>query len=212
METVVFEPHLIIELVRRRGNKLQEILNSAGKACELRGYEAPEGEEVPMYTRRQVRALYNAVKEKGMQFQNSAKVNLNDQAQYMQLVRFPEDSLSQQSANCLDMAVLFASLLSSCQISPLVLFVPGHALVGWKDGKGGCEFIQTTGISTMSFEEARTIGMQYFSPRKTVCEDWLKRWAESIEDPKQLVIEDAKEFSILIDVDEVARKLRLTPV
>jgi hypothetical protein len=195
---------LIAAWVRRRGNKLQEVLNSAGTQHELHGYQIGPGQDVVADVREQVRALYNAVKEWGIQYQNNVQVYLNDPAHYLQQVRFPEESLTQHAANCLDMAVLFASLLSSCQISPLVLLVPGHALVGWKDGAGGCEFIQTTSIGANSFDEARSIGMQYFELRKEQCEASLKVWAEAIENPS--------DFSILIDVDQVSRTRRLIKV
>ena len=195
---------LIAAWVRRRGNKLQEVLNSAGVQRELHGYQVGPGQDLVADVREQVRALYNAVKKWGMQYQNNVQVYLNDPAHYLQQVRFPEESLTHHAANCLDMAVLFASLLSSCQISPLVLLVPGHAIVGWKDGAGGCEFIQTTSIGANSFDEARSIGMRYFEPRKVQCEAWLKVWAEAIENPA--------DFSILIDVDKISRTRRLVRV
>jgi hypothetical protein len=195
---------LIAAWVRRRGSNLQEVLKAAGQICELQGYQAGQGQGIAEHTRRQVSAIYKAVKDWGIQYQNSAQVYLNDKDHYLQQVRFPEESLSDHSANCLDMAVLFASLLSSCQISPLVLLVPGHALVGWKDGAGGLEFIQTTGIAETNFENARSIGMQYFEARKKECEAWLESGADAIEDPS--------EFSILIDVDQISRTRKLMKV
>ncbi len=80
----------------------------------------------------------------------SAKVYLNDAKNYMHQVRLPEQALKDGAANCLDMAVLFASLMVSCRIDPLILFAPGHAVVGWRDGAGGMEFMQTTGIAELS--------------------------------------------------------------
>lgn len=195
---------LIAAWVRRRGNKLQEILNAAAQRCELRGYDAPTGEEVAAYVQKQVNVLYDTLRDYGIQYQNSAQVYLNNPAHYMQQVRFPEESLLQQSANCLDMAVLFASLLLSCQIPPLILLVPGHALVGWKIPSNDFAFIQTTGISNMTFQDALKVGMEYFNPRRAACEKCLRSWTEVIEDPS--------DFSILLDIEEIFRKYRLIPV
>ena len=99
----------------------------------------------------------------------SAKVYLNDAKNYMHQVRLPEQALKDGAANCLDMAVLFASLMVSCQIDPLILFAPGHAVVGWRDGAGGMEFMQTTGIAELSFEEACQQGRDLFHGRGPQC-------------------------------------------
>lgn len=195
---------LIAAWVRRRGNKLQELLNQAGEICELQGYQSGPGIHIPEHTRRQVEAIYQAVKAWKIQYQNSAQVYLNSEQYYVQQVRLPEESLTQRAANCLDMAVLFASLLSSCQIAPLIMLIPGHALVGWKDGAGGYEFIQTVGIATNTFDDARAIGMQLFEPRRAECEACLNNWTD--------VISNASAFSIVIDVDEVCRTRRLMKV
>jgi hypothetical protein len=75
-------------------------------------------------------------------------------------VRFAEQSLLDNSANCPDFAVLFASLLLVCRIDPLILFVPRHAVVGWKDAASGIEFLQTIGIAANAFGAAWEIGME----------------------------------------------------
>jgi hypothetical protein len=195
---------LIAAWVRRRGKELQQILTTAASTCPLEGYQAPHGTDQAEHTRRQVEAIYDAVKTHGLAYQGSARVYLNRPEYLMQQVRLPEQSLQDKAANCLDMAVLFSSLLSSCEIDPLILFVPGHAIVGWKDGAGGMEFLQTTGIAQNSFAEACTAGMAIYAGHRDACTACLQLLPETIEDPEN--------FAVLIDISAVSRTRQMTKI
>ncbi len=78
--------------------------------------------------------------------------------QITQSVRLPSEALAEGgSANCLDGAVLFASLLESIDIQPLLVLVPGHAIVGWRISRDvdQYEFLDTTLIEDNDFQNAR---------------------------------------------------------
>jgi len=195
-QSLLNQTWLIAAWVRPGAPGLQQLLNKASEECELVGYQAPEGEDPAEYTRRQVAAIYNAVKGAKLNYQNSAQVYLHDPKYYIQQVRLPEQTLKDRAANCLDMAVLFASLMASCQIDPLILFVPGHAVVGWSDGAGGREFLQTTGIAQRSFEEAWQEGCDLFKERETACVESCEKVPKQIDHPE--------DFGILVDVMKVS--------
>lgn len=67
-----------------------------------------------------------------------------------QFVRFFEDSIRTQQANCIDGTVLFASILRRIGIDPIIVLRPGHAYLGfWLDKQHSkAAFLETTAMNT----------------------------------------------------------------
>jgi hypothetical protein len=106
----------------------------------------------------QVRAIYEALVESRIAYVNSIidftpEIGMNNQR-----VRLPRESLTDQSANCIDGTVLFASLLEAISLNPAIVIVPGHAFLAWETGRNSNEwkYLETTMVSTHSFDEACT--------------------------------------------------------
>lgn len=111
----------------------------------------------------QVRAIYDALKQDAeITYVNSLVAFNPDQSARGQRVRLPRETLEEKQANCIDGTLLFASLLEAATLNPAIVIVPGHAFVGWESGpnSGTWDYLETTMISSNSFEEARTIGRQ----------------------------------------------------
>jgi len=68
----------------------------------------------------------------------------------------PRESLGQTSANCIDGAVMFASLFENLAMDPIVILVPGHAYVGVRVAKGSQNylFIDAAMTGRATFEAA----------------------------------------------------------
>lgn len=88
-------------------------------------------------------------------------------------MRLPRESLAHGQANCIDGAVLFASLLEGISINPAIVLVPGHALVAWETWKnsGEWKYLETTMIGTGNFKDACVRGESYANNPK------LTRWS-----------------------------------
>jgi hypothetical protein len=92
----------------------------------------------------EIKAIFNAVRNDQVSYVNSSlsfgKVG------FTQRVRLPRESLSQKSANCIDGAVLFASLFENIGLEPLLVLIPGHAFVGVRLAPNSRDvlFIETT--------------------------------------------------------------------
>lgn len=110
--------------------------------------------------RDQVRAIYNALKAEGISY-SSTTISFPEGSQK---IRFPEDALNQAAANCIDGTVLIASALEAIDLEPLIIMVPGHAFLGWRDNAGSesAEFLETTMIGSATFEEAMAEGLAKF--------------------------------------------------
>lgn len=114
----------------------------------LNGYQSHDITE-------QVRAIFNAVRDEGISYVNSP---INFGIGHTQRVRFPRQSIVDKSANCIDGAVLLASLFENIGLEPLIVFVPGHAFVGVKLKPGGdtAIFIETTLLGRRQIESLLT--------------------------------------------------------
>ena len=102
----------------------------------LPGYEnwkAPAQQELE--TTIEARAIFNAVKRLGLSYVKSS-FTLGDHKNVSERVRMPHSSLGRSSANCIDAAVLYASLFENLGMEPSVVIVPGHAYVGVKVAEG----------------------------------------------------------------------------
>jgi hypothetical protein len=118
--------------------------------------------------REQVRALFRALQERAGIVYVDASISFGQAGNAVQQrVNRPETSLARRSANCLDGAVLYASLLEAINLNPVILLVPGHAVVGWEtaDKSGSYEFLETTLTGTGTFEDALKAGRTVYEER-----------------------------------------------
>jgi hypothetical protein len=124
----------------------------------LVGYQVdPEGVEA------QARAIYQALKvEGGITYVNSVIANSAEDGSLSQRVRLPRQSLEEGQANCIDGAVLFASLLEATSLSPALVIVPGHAFVAWETRRQSDQwrYLETTMVGDRTFEDARASAEQ----------------------------------------------------
>jgi hypothetical protein len=115
----------------------------------------------PQVVEPQVQAAYDALQtESRITYVNSVLEFNPEQGFATQRVRLPRESLEERQANCIDGVVLFASLLESMSLSPAILVVPGHALLGWEtwEASGEWRFLETTMINSHTFAEATASG------------------------------------------------------
>jgi len=134
---------------------VQERIRRAVSLCpagRLLGYQGdPEG------ITQQVEALYQALREAEVTYVNSVLDYGAGSGQATQRTRLPREALAARSANCIDGAVLLASLLEGASLEPAIVLVPGHAFVGWRtwnDADAPWRFLETTLIGSHPFAAA----------------------------------------------------------
>jgi hypothetical protein len=131
------------------------------------GADATRAEDARRVVREQVRAIYNALKhDAGLAYVNSALNFGKQEGQITQRVRLPVTSLneSKSRANCIDGAVLYASLLELASLDPFLVIVPGHAFVGWRAWRGLAQydFLETTMTDSDEFDAALDKGNRQY--------------------------------------------------
>jgi hypothetical protein len=122
----------------------------------LPGYETwknPAQQEQATY--RQAKAIFLALQRSGLSYVKSS-FTLGDHKGVSERVRMPRVSLSHSSANCIDAAVMYASLFENLGMESTLVIVPGHAYAGVRVAEGSPKFLMIdvalTGRST--FEAA----------------------------------------------------------
>lgn len=139
--------------------KVEAVLTQAKKYTvdhRLPGYESwKDAGQQEQETWREAAAIYTAVKRMGMSYVKSS-ATLGDHQSVSERVRMPGSSLSRSSANCIDAAVMYASLFENLGMESSVVLVPGHAYAGVKVAAGSSKIllidVALTGRST--FEHA----------------------------------------------------------
>ncbi len=122
----------------------------------------------------QVKALYDYLNEKsGISYVNQPfcyDFNVGGQR-----VLEPERVVKAKTGNCIDLTILFASLMEGLGLNPLILLMPGHAFLGWGNKYKTSEmgFLETTVLGTINnqtgkrytFEEASQIAEKTFKEK-----------------------------------------------
>jgi len=109
-----------------------------------------------------VRAVYDYLAQNGMTYisQPFSAMSLPDS----QRVVLPEVVLRNNAGNCIDLTVLFASILEGVGIHSYLFLTKDHAFIGWgnKSKLDELLFLETTVIGANLFDEARQLGRQAF--------------------------------------------------
>lgn len=102
----------------------------------------------------------------------------------VQRIRLPAEVLEQQSGNCIELALLYASAAEAMRLEAAIVLVPGHAFVGIRTDEENANyyFIETTMIGDASFSDAVDAGGEAFDealPHLDAEEEsygWVKVW------------------------------------
>lgn len=122
----------------------------------LPGYESwKNAAQQEPETRREAKAIFTALQRMGLSYVKSS-ATLGDHQGVSERVRMPRVSLTENSANCIDAVVMYASLFENLGMDADIVLVPGHAYVGVRVAEGSPNFlyidVALTGRST--FEAA----------------------------------------------------------
>ena len=118
-----------------------------------------------------IKAIFEALKNKAQIKYSDAPINFGKKAnEVRQRVSLPRESLALRQANCIDGAVLYASLIERANMHPVIVMIPNHSFVGWEtwNGSGEYEYLETIMTGSASFEEALQRGAEEFAMVKSV--------------------------------------------
>ena len=108
----------------------------------LAGYELPGGSAsaVAAQVENEARGVFEAMKHRGVSYVDSISTYGNFTT-IAERVRLPRETLSMNSANCIDLSVAFASAMENLGMEPVIVLVPGHAFTGVRLAHGSSEIL-----------------------------------------------------------------------
>ncbi len=133
---------------------LQEAVAS-GAERSFTGYQGG-----PQAALQQAQAVWDALAARGLSYVNVATDSGTSALVSTQYVRFLDQSVHDQGANCVDASVLFASVLRRIGLRPVLLFRPGHCFTGFYDAAEGGRIVafETTYLGAAPFAAAAAEG------------------------------------------------------
>jgi len=151
----------IASWVTPHDSRVEEVLAQAKEFVpgrRLPGYEAGKPAAVQRRsTTIQAQAIYRALQQVGLSYvKSSGAFGSRGNAPVAERVRLPRESLEHVSANCIDGAVLYASLFENLGMDAVVVLVPGHAYVGVRLAEKAEDYLylETALTGRASFESA----------------------------------------------------------
>ena len=146
----VNEDHPVIDAM------LNEALHT-GLLNSVDGYQ--DGK--PSAVLRQAFAVWKVLQDRGIRYSDISTTPGKDERVTSQYVRFVDESLRHQQANCVDGSVLFASVLRKMGLAPFLVVVPHHMYVGValspRDDREAVACIETTMLGAGELEGANTL-------------------------------------------------------
>ncbi|HEV7559247.1 MAG TPA: hypothetical protein VGO00_27420, partial [Kofleriaceae bacterium] len=126
----------------------------------------------------QVKAIYDELHARGMSYVMDPDLFV-DGAELVQRTRLPSDVLATTNAQCIEGAILYATLLEAIGLRPVVTLAKGHSWVGWHpEGhdtpptrRPGLFWLETTVTGRATFEQALATGDDMYYVRHA--NDWL---------------------------------------
>lgn len=106
----------------------------------LPGYGGSQKIDVAPQVRAQALAIFQALKRSGVSYVTSI-YTFGNFSRDAQRIRLPQETLSLDTANCVDVSVAFASAVENLGMDPAVIIVPGHAFAGVRLGPDSPEWL-----------------------------------------------------------------------
>ena len=130
--------------------------------------------------RRQVFAIWNALQRRHVKYSSITTPSASSLSGkvYCQAVRFIDESIDSQQANCVDGSVLFASVLYKIGIQPILVLKPNHMFVGYylDEGHSKFEFLETTRLGAGHQPGSSNIAFGLLHPV-----EWSESWTQFSE-------------------------------
>ena len=137
---------------------INAVLREAVASGSVRAFTGYQGG--PQSILLQAQAVWDALAARGLSYVNVATDSGTSPFVSTQYVRFLDQSVRDQGANCVDASVLFASILRRIGLRPVLFFRPGHCFTGFYDASEGGRLVafETTMLGSAPFAAAAAEG------------------------------------------------------
>lgn len=197
-------PH-VAAFVNPHDPKVEEIISLAKERMagrSLAGYCREDPDAQAVETENEAKAIFGTLGEYGLSYVSSS---LDFSKGFTQRVRTPYESITQKSANCIDGAVLYASLFENLGMEPVIILGPGHAFVAVRSSPGSKQlfFIETT----MTSQRPKQLGFMEWMMGETPDDPFKRACASGWETFQKW---RAADKVTMVDIKEM-RKIGILP-
>lgn len=218
-DNVVNLSFLFASYVNENHPKVQEILKEA-LACRLvdkfDGYQSGDPKDVVI----QVFSVWNALQRRGIKYSNVASTTPGDRV-ISQSVRFLDESIDANQANCVDGTVLMASVLRKIGIDSHLVLIPGHCFLAFDLSPESAALptgLETTMLGKNEFTEVKKLELLPSQEKLKEYQDSVKTFAEAVavgndtikKYTRKLQSQDDARFRF-VSIDD-ARQLGIMPI
>jgi tetratricopeptide (TPR) repeat protein len=135
---------------------VEAFITAAKKRAPNQAFAGPQTATVP-----QVEALFDELKERGVSYVMDPEAT--SVSGHAQRTRLPSEVLASSNAQCLEGAILFATLMENIGLDPFIILIPGHAFAGWLSAKDGMPdgtplYVETPMVHSARFADAMSYG------------------------------------------------------
>ena len=121
--------YMFAAFVNENSSAIDAILKEALSVNAVQRFAGYQGSAQDVI--REVFAIWNVLQRHGVKYSNITTPSGQSKSVFSQHVRFVEDVIASDQANCADGSVLFASVLYKLGILPALVMIPGHMFVGF---------------------------------------------------------------------------------
>jgi len=176
------------------------------------GYQGDDQNEVLKRVIVQMKSVYEGLRTFDMEYVSDTKSMGNNLTYNYQRVKLPKNVLEERSGNCIELSCLFASVFEAMGLYPVIVFPPGHAMVGvvvsskrlpsvnkfdFKDAGGIVKLnIKDCGDGSPDVLQAVILEATCVCSRSTSFDDALRSAAETMSENMKRIA-DKEEFTVL---------------
>jgi hypothetical protein len=141
-------------------------------------------------------ALYDTMRAIHISYQHPAVLsdkNLSYDIKLVQSLQYPRDTIQKRSGTCIDLAILYATMLNSVNIQPYLVSMDGHCFPMARLPSGKLLPVEATGVGdgydkSMNFEQAVKSAVETWKKINNTGRfnliDVRKYWAEGVSNPE----------------------------
>lgn len=200
----VNENHPIIEELRKEAIQKGYIKHFYGEQSGDRG------------VRDQMYAFWRVLRDRKIVYSSAIESFASDSTMFAQRVRFIDESIYSNQANCVDGSVLFASFAKSIGLNPSLVIIPGHMFVLITTKTGYVLPIETTmvgneGDSFEVFNDAIKGGFVHLY-KLLLNMEYAKSMRKHNLKLSRLLQKEIQRSTMLVNIDDCRTRYKIMPV
>ena len=199
--------------------QVQEVLKEALACRIVKQFDGYQSED-PQQVINQVMAIWNALQRRGIKYSSVTTTTPGDMV-FCQTVRFMDQSINSQQANCVDGSVLMASVLQKIGINSYLVIVPSHCFLAFdlvSDSTALPVGLETTLLGDNSITEVTKLDFLPMEERFREYQDSYKTFNGALASGQKKIqqyariLQSGKHPSFALISIEDARKLGIMPI